>query len=87
MTRMSPVGSLACVSCLKFNLHSVDSSHSCSFKTKELRVSKTQKKMKQASMANEACFKCQQSLLRWASKPASFFKAKECHKYYIRRYP
>ena len=27
MTRMSPVGSLACVSCLKFNLHSVDSSH------------------------------------------------------------
>ena len=39
MTRMSPVGSLACVSCLKFNLHSVDSSHSCSFKTKVLRVS------------------------------------------------
>ncbi len=36
--RMSPVGSLACVSCLKFNLHSVDSSHSCSFKTKVLRV-------------------------------------------------
>ena len=32
MTRMSPVGSLACVSCLKFNLYSVDSSHSCSFK-------------------------------------------------------
>ena len=37
--RMSPVGSLACVSCLKFNLHSVDSSHSCSFKTKVLCVS------------------------------------------------
>ena len=47
---MSPVGSLACVSCLKFNLHSVDSSHYFPlvsgsttnlvfFKTKVLRVS------------------------------------------------
>ena len=27
MTRMSPVGSLACVSCLLFNQYSVDSSH------------------------------------------------------------
>lgn len=43
--------------------------------------------MKQASMPDEACFMCQRSLLRWASKPASFFKAKECHQYYIRRYP
>lgn len=43
--------------------------------------------MKQASMANEACFISQRSLLRWALKPASFFKAKECHQYYIRRYP
>ena len=33
ITRMSPVGSLACVSCLLFNQHSVDSSHSCSIKT------------------------------------------------------
>ena len=36
MTRMSPVGSLACVSYLMFNLHSVDSSNSCSLKHKLL---------------------------------------------------
>ena len=36
MTRMSPVGSLACVSCLLFNQYSVDSTHSCSFKHKLL---------------------------------------------------
>ena len=30
---MSPVGSLACVSCLLFNQYSVDSSLSCSIKT------------------------------------------------------
>ena len=35
---MSPVGSAACVSCLLFNQYSVDSSHSCSFKTQVLRV-------------------------------------------------
>ncbi len=29
--------------------------------------------MKQASMPDEACFMCQRSLLRWASKPISFF--------------
>ena len=54
--------------------------------------------MKQASMANEAGFKCQRSRLRWASKQASFFRAKKpqilfiiiepwLHQYYIRRYP
>ena len=31
--------------------------------------------MKQASMANEACFISQRSLLRWASKLYSFFCA------------
>ena len=35
---MSPVGSAAWVLCLKFNQYSVDSSHSCSFKTQVLRV-------------------------------------------------
>ena len=29
--------------------------------------------MKQASMPDEACFMCQRSKLRWASKPISFF--------------
>ena len=28
--------------------------------------------MKQASMPDEACFMCQRSLLRWASKPISW---------------
>ena len=35
---MSPMGSAAWVLCLKFNQYSVDSSHSCSFKTQVLRV-------------------------------------------------
>ena len=29
--------------------------------------------MKLASLPDEACFMCQRSLLRWASKPISFF--------------
>ena len=37
IARMSTVGSAACVSCLMFNLHSVDSFDSCSFKTQMLR--------------------------------------------------
>ena len=38
IARMSPMGSAAWVLCLKFNQYSVDSSHSCSFKTQVLRV-------------------------------------------------
>ena len=47
--------------------------------------------MKQASMANEACFISQRSLLRWASKLYSFFLCiigqLWLQQYYTRRYP
>ena len=57
---LSPVGSLACVSCLKFNLHSVDSSHSCSFKHKLLIFLRTRiiQMTRMSPVGSLACVSC-----------------------------
>ena len=60
MTRMSPVGSLACVSCLLFNQYSVDSTHSCSFKHKLLIFLRTRiiQMTRMSPVGSLACVSC-----------------------------
>ena len=56
---MSPVGSAACVLCLKFNQYSVDSSHSCSFKHKLLIFLEHESSKSQMSpVGSAACVSC-----------------------------
>ena len=59
IARMSPQGSAACISCLMFNLHSVDSFDSCSlkhellfFRTRIIRIARM------SPVGSTACVSC-----------------------------